>query len=141
MNSKIPCEFGTIVFASVRSGDESDICTRRMGRPPSAVVTLPLMVAVPLTTGAVGSRGCPCGGGGTVVLTGRRRIRATAATVMQLPGEFSLLVILRKTLERQVQRASIVVENGDPIGDTSEALEEELPRAAKRRVDDLQVRL
>src|ERR671912_2678101 len=69
VNSKIPCEFVLIDFGSDRSGDVSDSCTRRIGRPPSAVVTLPLITPLPLTTGAVGSRGCPCGGAGTVALT------------------------------------------------------------------------
>src|SRR5688500_8996449 len=57
VNSKIPCEFVLIVFPSLSAGDERLNCTRRIARPPSTVVTLPLMTPVPLATGAVGSRG------------------------------------------------------------------------------------
>jgi hypothetical protein len=47
--------------ASVRSGDDSEICTRRIGLPVSAATTFPLIEAVPFSFAA--SRGGACASG------------------------------------------------------------------------------
>src|SRR5688500_6118119 len=129
VNSKIPCEFVLIDFASVRSGDVSDSCTRRIGRPPSAVVTLPLIAPVPLTAGAVGSRGCACCGDGIVALTWAAAqtgsdsdINAAASRVLIVPPmRRSLLLELQQP---QIQRTRLALVERDRRGHGAERLHE-----------------
>ncbi len=79
----MPCEFVLIVRASVTSGDDSDICTRRIARPPSALTTFPFMDAVPFGSAEV-SRVRPCAGMVTVADWARGAMRARTSEAVAI---------------------------------------------------------